>query len=55
MKRVLPWIALLLILLSFALSLAHVGSIWLWAALVLVALALNLVALRMKPQPAGRR
>jgi len=55
MKRLLPWMALLLILLWFALSLAHIGSSWLWTAVLLVAIALNVVAWRMKPRAAGRR
>ena len=40
MKRLLPWIAPLLILLCVAMEAAHTGSIWLWTGVTVVAVAL---------------
>jgi peptidoglycan/LPS O-acetylase OafA/YrhL len=54
MKTWFRWAAFLLILFAIAMQAAHIGSIWLWAAVYVVAIALMIVG-QPKPQDAGRR
>ena len=54
MKTWFRWVAFLLILFAIAMQAAHLGSIWLWAAVYAVAIALMIVG-QPKPQDAGRR
>ena len=54
MKTWFRWVAFVLILFAIAMQAAHIGSIWLWAAVYVVAAALMIVG-QPKPQDAGRR
>ena len=54
MKLWFRWVALLLILFAIAMQAVHIGSIWLWAAVYVVAVALMIVG-QPKPQDARRR
>ena len=54
MKRLLPWIAVPLLLLGAAMLIADIGASGLWIAVVKVAVALGVFAERWR-SPAGRR
>jgi len=54
MKRLLPWIAVPLLLLGAAMLIADIGATALWIAVITVGIALVVIG-RVKPSTAGRR
>jgi len=56
-RRWLPWVPVAIMLLAFSMNLAHIGSEWLWAAVMAVAAAAAALIyfVRREPQDAGRR
>ena len=54
MKRLLPWVAVPLLLLGAAMLIADIGASGLWIAVIAVGIALVAVG-RVKPRAAGRR
>ncbi len=54
MKRLLYWISLLLACLTLAMLIAHIGSMWLWVAVLWIVAVLSIVRERM-PRDGRRR
>ena len=54
MRRWLKWVPVAIVLFAVSMNMAHIGSEWLWTAVIVVAAASTLV-LRREPQGAGRR
>lgn len=54
MKRLLPWIAVPLLLLGAAMLIADIGASGLWIAVIAVGIALAAIG-RIKPSATGRR
>lgn len=53
-RRWLGWVAVAIMLFAVSMNMAHIGSEWLWTAMILVAV-ISILVLRREPQDAGRR